>query len=746
MANKQSPLQLTLGAEWCYWKYSWSVEKLGGSPFVARVQEINTKLVLLRVARTAGSFRLINFPVLDRVSIQNFALYVGKPESPGLDHSFQPGVNIVVGINGLGKTTLLNILLRSLTGPFDIPGGEELGEKKRRLVPADRLWFRRRVPDDAVNATVTVWFHIGERFFEVKRSLANLDILSLSIDQQPWQAARANELETIYQQQVFQAASLSSFDDFVFLLRYVVFFLEDRRSLVWDASAQGDILGILFGEQSANRRHYVELFNELLSKDSEYRNMLAVVNKRKKAYAKQTSTIEGGQLEMMIKQLETRREDVGALVVRKEELTRQRDSLRDQIENRKQDIHDQRAEVAAELNSFYKSFFPQVHDAARYLLSHFEAETGCLVCGSHSDEAIGRVKTKLVMNTCPVCESPIEHADRPAHDPHTGEAIERRREAIIEMEAYLASMLAPLAETEDAYADTVAELVAATAEVSQLEHQLEAMGQSLPSAIERRQNLREHLDAFQSALNQLEVESNQLTQDFRGLAAAIDTEVQAVAALIEASFARFISGFLAEDCSIKYTPRQSRIGQRSATESFPFPHFVPALTSGVHRTSATVREYGQSVSESQKEFVDLAFRMALLEVSAPDAPTMLILETPEASLDSVFVPRAADLLRRFAAREGGASGTRLVATSNVNREQMIPALFGAYPDERFHEQVVDEAVQPSPPRVPIAERERHVLDLLTIAAPTRALERFREPYEQERDRALYPERFADDTP
>lgn len=689
---------------------------------------------------------MISFPILDRVSVNNYALYVGQPNSPGLDHVFQPGVNIVVGINGLGKTTLLNILLRSLTGPFDIPGGLELGEKKRRLVPADRLWFRRRVPDDAVNATVTILFYIGKRVFEIKRSLANLDILDLSIDQQPWPAAHANELEVTYQQQVYQAAGLSSFDDFVFLLRYVVFFLEDRRSLVWDASAQGDILGILFGEQSANRQHYVELFNDLLSKDSEYRNTLAVVNKRRNEYVRQTSTIEGGQLEMLIKQLDSKRENVASLAARKDELAHQRDSLRDQIENRKQDIYDQRAAVAAELNSFYQSFFPQVNDAARYLLSHFEAENGCLVCGNRSERAMGRVKAKLVMNTCPVCESPIEHADQPANDPHAGEAIEHKREAIAQMEEYLASMLAPLADADEAYARTAADLVAATAEVSQLEYQLEAMGQSLPTAIERQQYLKGRLNAFQDVLNQLEAESKQLTQEFRGLATAIDAEVHAVSARIEASFAKFISGFLAENCTIKYTPRRSRIGQRSTTESIPFPHFVPALTSGVYRTSATVREYGQSVSESQKEFVDLAFRMALLEVAAPDSPSMLILETPEASLDSVFVPRAADLLRRFAAREGGASGTRLIASSNVNREQMIPALFGAYPDERFHGQVVDETAQPSPPRVPIEEREKHVLDLLTIAAPTRALERFRQPYEEERDRALYPERFFGGTP
>lgn len=110
---------------------------------------------------------MINFPVFERVCVRNYALYAGTSDSPGLDHTFQPGVNVIVGINGLGKTTLLNILLRSLTGAVDIPGDDQLGDKKRRLVPVDRLWFRRRVPDDAVDAKVTVCFYLGVSYFEV---------------------------------------------------------------------------------------------------------------------------------------------------------------------------------------------------------------------------------------------------------------------------------------------------------------------------------------------------------------------------------------------------------------------------------------------------------------------------------------------------------------------------------------------------------------------------------------------------
>src|SRR5690606_16120038 len=136
-------------------------------------------------------------------------------------------------------------------------------------------WFRQRVPDDAVNAQVTVWFHLGEHYFEVSRSLSNLDITSLLVDQQAVGDLRPSELEAAYRDHIVRAAGLASFEDFVFLLRYVVFYLEDRRSLVWDPAAQGEILSILFGEESVDRRQYVELFNEILSKDSEYRNMRA---------------------------------------------------------------------------------------------------------------------------------------------------------------------------------------------------------------------------------------------------------------------------------------------------------------------------------------------------------------------------------------------------------------------------------------------------------------------------------------
>ncbi|WP_431261834.1 hypothetical protein ACQ859_16375 [Roseateles chitinivorans] len=685
---------------------------------------------------------MVNFPVLQRVRVSDYALYVGTPEQPGLDHSFVDGVNVIVGINGLGKTTLLNMLLRSLTGPTDVPADESLGDTRRRLIPSDRAWFRKRVPDDAVDAKVTVWFTLGVHFFEVTRSLANLDILEMHVDQQAIPVTRSAQMEGTYKEMVRSASGLASFDDFVFLLRYIVFYLEDRRSLVWDQAAQGEILSILFGDTGERRTQYVKLFNALLSKDSEYRNMHAVVFRQRRKVEQQTTTIEGGQIEMAIQTLEARRDDLKALTQRKNELASTRDGLRGQMENRRQEIYDKRTDLASQLNAFYGSFFPNLSQQARYLLAKFEAGGGCLVCGSKSPSVKEKIEGKLYMNTCPVCDSPLEQNAHEGTAPHAGEAIEQKRAEIVEAEADLLRMEQPLRDAEAEYSQVSAALVAATARVVELEQQVKALGENLPEVMQRREALKDGLLAFEAALNNLEVERQELSGQFKEIAEAIDQEVRAVSAQVEAAFSGYISGFLAEECAIKYAPRVRPLGQRTGTDEFPFPHFIPALTSGAHRDGATVREAGQSVSESQKEFIDLAFRMALLALASPGAPTMLILETPEASLDSVFVPRAADLLRRFATKSDAAQATRLIASSNVNREEMIPALFGVHPDPRFYEQVVDDAATQRPRAIPAEDRHEHVLDLLKIAAPTRALERFRAAYEQERDHAIYPERRA----
>jgi predicted ATP-dependent endonuclease of OLD family len=304
---------------------------------------------------------MVNFPILHRVKVDNYALYIGNDNQKGLDHSFTAGVNVIVGINGLGKTTLLNILLRCLTGPLDIPAGGDLGDKARKTVPISRSWFSERVPDNAVNATVTLEFDLGEHFILIKRSLANLDIKELLIDQQPVSAGSSREFEEKYHKEIVEHSLLNSFDDFVFLLRYVVFFLDDRRSLVWDQSAQTEILSILFGESTSDRTEYVELINELYSLDSEYRNVQSVFNKLAREHQRQASSIGGGEIDMLIKELAEKRARLDELRQPHADADKSRNEFREKIDEAQRSLYEERAELTSRLSKFYDSFFPMLN-------------------------------------------------------------------------------------------------------------------------------------------------------------------------------------------------------------------------------------------------------------------------------------------------------------------------------------------------------------------------------------------------
>src|SRR5438046_4376628 len=100
--------------------------------------------------------------------------------------------------------------------------------------------------------------------------------------------------------------------------------------------------------------------------------------------------------------------------------------------------------------------------------------------------------------------------------------------------------------------------------------------------------------------------------------------------------------------------------------------------------------------------------MAFMEV-ASEAGGTLIIDAPESSLDAVFVKQAATVLTRFGNVE---AGNRLIVTSNLVDGDLIPELLRRS-------------------RI-VSSRDRRVIDLLRIAAPTAATKRLHKEYAEVR--------------
>ena len=126
------------------------------------------------------SLTRIKFPVLKSLRIEQYQLFPGR-QKKGIDHTFLPGITVIAGINGLGKTTLLNVMFRCLTGTreptkFD-PYNPVGGVHKMRSKHVD--YFAQRVLDEAKDATVDAEFYFGQDLIRIKRSLHDLEILDL---------------------------------------------------------------------------------------------------------------------------------------------------------------------------------------------------------------------------------------------------------------------------------------------------------------------------------------------------------------------------------------------------------------------------------------------------------------------------------------------------------------------------------------------------------------------------------------
>lgn len=138
-----------------------------------------------------------------------------------------------------------------------------------------------------------------------------------------------------------------------------------------------------------------------------------------------------------------------------------------------------------------------------------------------------------------------------------------------------------------------------------------------------------------------------------------------------------------------------------------YPSFSIEMT-GANFSSVQRRDSPEQVSESQREFIDLAFRMALVRVGSQSQTSTIIIDAPESSLDAVFVNRAAKVLATFA---NANSTNRLVVTSNLAAGKLIPAMLHAAESN------------------PHARFDR-IVDLFNAGVPTRAMTNLRAEYEE----------------
>jgi hypothetical protein len=656
---------------------------------------------------------MVRLPLFQELSVLDYGLFPGKPAGTSLRWHFESGLTLITGVNGLGKTTLLTILLRMLAGPFDLTS-MGVPEHLEAVLPAIPVglspqslrFFGQRVADGAQNATAGLTAQFANDTVCIQRSLEDLALLSLSINGEPIELpARKGEKEAVYQEKACNLFGLGSFVDVLLILHHVVFFLENRPGALWDENAQRQILRALFLDKETAGR-VADFERRVQSADSRARNISA------RAYNIQKELETARQREAhspgVRAELEAEQKLLDADMERREELEgtlSELDNTRKiaRLEYEKAKLEAEEAEKAVERIKYtsLSRQFPSMEEAARFVFLRILGSGECLVCGADATRRRDELEASLAKGNCPVCGS------EPAMQEHVvavhkvdAARIERARkvaEIARDEEETGRKRLDSLLEEYDGTLKAIDEIRKAIEDRQMREKGLVAQ---LPKASSVVLDLERMLETTRRSQREAEAEREGAAQELRSLHETGQAAVIVQSGRLSSRFGKHVSALLAEEAQLVRIQGSARLTQ--AKSDFSVPAFRPEM-SAANRAGLARRMEPTDVSESQRELIDLAFRLALIDVATGGKSSSFVMETPEASLDGLAMKRVGSALRQFA--QSGEN--RLVVTSNLTNAGMITAIFGG----------------PTSRGVEVKRRRARLINLLELAAPNKAVER-----------------------
>lgn len=644
---------------------------------------------------------MIAFPRIERVTVRDYNLYPGIGERNELNLNLSNGPWLVLGVNGLGKSTLLLLMRYLLTGAVRTRGAGFAGERDD-LQTVNNRFFAVRVLDGAQSAVAQIEVRIGSAQLLVERRVSDLALAKAII-------TREGEQEEITTEEGYRAAftnliGVSQFEDVVRALDHLVFFLEIRQSLIWDGAAQFELFrALLTPNLSADLRR---LEGEIVSADSAARNLNATLYKittqRQKEAVKKVNADDTrarisatqGELDALIKEETKLSEELDIAETQRADYNLQVKRAEKELDDAAQAYEKLKFEVL-------RQAFAGVNPTDQYLYLKLISEKFCIACNHPAPETAKEMQARSDSGLCVVCGNQREF-DANVED--IGEAIKSKAVSAYEIlgarRRELEELRPQLINSNDAVYALHRKLSDVRLESESKHSNIRRLKKNLPAdeslALSREEDrilsLREQVQIFRD-------ERASAEQKIEELLVQLKAATEEVRERLEVAFNSRAAPFFAEKVRLVYAPRTAKIGQGG--RSFEFPAFEVEMTSGA-TLSQFVRRTQDQVSLSQREYLDIIFRMVLIDVLGAGCGT-LVVDGPEGSLDAVFAGRAGDLFARFAA----GPGVNAILACNIVEGGFIPRTLSSYPKD---------------------QRRSHVVNLIEQATPTQALINLRPQY------------------
>ncbi len=603
----------------------------------------------------------LQLPAVQEISLESFHLY-GK--EPNVSICAEKPVFCIIGANGLGKSTFLNALIFGMTGAIPVRDKfltmDEYARKVMR-VHYVRDYFGGRLPERSrSSASVSLRLEWPGCQVEVTRPIfeeGGAGHFKVSyIKDGEIDSVRLYEGLSQFESIVTKLSGLKDFDHFVFLIHFVCVFDEDRHLLLWDQRALSAAIMFAFGQSQDQLKEQDKLVEDIRRADSRARNAKFMAKKAEEQIHRIEEFLESGKQAYGPTDQELEREH--------ERLLGDLEGARIHLASKDKELRSIEGEwgsKSAELSEARMEY--TVHFAARSkktsaafyhpIIRASITEDRCAVCGAEGVSAL--IQNLQDHSQCPLCNSTVSLSDAGSdivqkietvdkrielYSRELEAIVERRRRVNLEREAALLSEQA----AQDALDAFVDERPEANFKFDRKE--LEGVPEGLKS-------LRDQRHGFVKEISYHRKERDQLRRKLSALESEASRRYEQFGGAFVNRFKELAGSFIGLPIDIVLTQKE-----RANSTGFDIDL----------RMNETIRATDNAVSESQRFFLDIALRMALIGFVAR-GESILIIDTPEGSLDIAYEARAGRMFSDFAREK-----SRIFMTANLRSSALLEEL------------------------------------------------------------------------
>lgn len=583
--------------------------------------------------------RRIYLPELLSINIKNYTLYPN-----GLDYTFDfvKGVNLVLGGNGMGKTTFVNIIRYAILGLYKKPFGYTRTYQgniieKRQLFP--QKYFSNRM-DDSIHTdaspTVSISMKINNVAVELVRDLSSITLLQLKVNgielsgslinqfnyEKLSDAAKKDTLPYKYEEIIKTNTNLE-FDDLIFFVNEVLFFGEDHKTILWNdrdffPDVQSELFNKYFNDPDLDKKRQeairkAKYFDSLSRHSSEdMRAINKVLSKMKDTPVTDHSTNNKENTALILIGLREKLAEMDAKLaaIQKERASKSQEISLLQNEINKislsaNDIDKQLKQIEEKLNNH---IWETLHPSYHVFIKNIQLNHICPMCNKPNDDLVEKVANDS--NICFACGASINENTEidtrlknsfdeiSIHRKTLYQSINSKKRTIQNIEQQIISL-------DSEFSNTELKRRTILQQVRELEYE-NAMSDNSQNSIQP------FLDEVNRLTLQKEAYQKQRDEQYNivtSISNEIDDVITANVHVFSSIFAQYAGKFLGVPCELTYIKQAGDNNKR----------FYPVI-------DGKVRFYEEEMSESQRFFVDHSFRMSILTFFYR-TPSFYIVET-----------------------------------------------------------------------------------------------------------------------